>query len=1093
MILRDLFVLQPDTGDRQSEETCSSAPVQLCPSAALPQCSSAPVQLYPSAALPQCSSTPVQLYHASDMSSTSPMSTMTHVTLQHTEEDPEKKLEWSYIEWAENEGPGVCQAQTQTEGGAQTDRGGPEQSERGTQTDGGTQTERGTQTSSPLIMHIDLSRTHSRLRHSSLVDSEGLPAPFFHFDRQAPGRISTSPTLRRMRSTRRPQSEYQETAMSPTQSDYRDAAMSPTQEEPSPTAPLSPLSPLPPQSPLSPVPRIISPLALSGNMCQVQQHISSSGRQRTKSHRSKTFDNGITFPRPERHSLHLSLSTDFVFPDRSESKAFPWPLLPRLLSISCLLQAHLLSSVASCASSPGLPAPPLLASCASSPGLPAPPLLASCASSPGLLRLLSWSSCTSSPGLLRLLSWPSCTSSPGFPAPPLLASCASSPGLPAPPLLASCTSSPGLPAPPLLAFLHLLSWPSCTSSPGLPAPPLLASCASSPGLPAPPLLASCASSPGLPAPPLLASRSSITMRALTVDGSAVTRTDSSDTGPWEALFWGPLLCLPPSAPPLCPPPPLWGAPSPRSLQSPHNRGVWVCPCGCVPGVGVSQVWVCPCGCVPGVGVSQVWVCPCGCVPGVGVSQVWVCPCGCVPGVGVSQVWVCPCGCVPGVGVSQVWACPGCGCVRVGVFQVWVCSRCGRVPGVGVSQVWVCSRCGRVPGVGVSQVWVCSRCGCVPGVGVFVWACPRCGCVRVGVFQVWVCPCGRVPGVGVSQEKELSHSRLQERRRSSVVVSLPGLDVSPGDLFVSNGAAHLLNESTLSDSKKSKWPFSRRSTTKGKPQLGSASDVEKHLSSVQIQDWRNVDLQKYKEYCVAEFLMEQLQEGPASDPQIYKRQEAVWELFTSDLEGKVKWLDNYQKVKQLRDALVWLPVWEREKRAFVPENLKHLLKAVTLENLITHRSLLHDGKLLLTENTKLLDVYLFLFDEFLLITKIKRNKKRSAGPDQNPLRLPQNQELEQLLKENCSFTVVDQPLSLDRVQVKNIHQLNTTSGLPQSFIIMHQNRYQQCIGAFILQAPSETAKRVWMSKVEDAVSSLLKQDSQQLRLKSASLWLESSQI
>ena len=38
----------------------------------------------------------------------------------------------------------------------------------------------------------------------------------------------------------------------------------------------------------------------------------------------------------------------------------------------------------------------------------------------------------------------------------------------------------------------------------------------------------------------------------------------------------------------------------------------------------------------------------------------------------------------------------------------------------------------------------------------------------------------------------------------------------------------------------------------------------------------------------------------------------------NLEGQVKWLDNYRQVKQLRDALVWLPVWERDKRAFVPE-------------------------------------------------------------------------------------------------------------------------------------------------------------------------------
>lgn len=518
-----------------------------------------------------------------------------------------------------------------------------------------------------------------------------------------------------------------------------------------------------------------------------------------------------------------------------------------------------------------------------------------------------------------------------------------------------------------------------------------------------------------------------------------------------------------------------------------------------------------------------------------------------------------------------------------------------------------------------------------------------------------------------QESEHCCNRLQERRRSSVVVSLPGLDVSPGDLFVSNGAADILNGSNFSDTKKSKWPFSRRNTAKGKPQMGTVSDIEKYLSTAQIQDWRNSDLQKYKDYSLAEFLQDQSsQVSTASDPEGFKRQEAIWELFTSecvyfldqlmvlkevflatltdlqmrncltdvdpwrmfanlselclvsfsflnnllrvikntlessagggpallqllskafqesichcmqkyclnystallyldslkhredfgsyskwcerneqcrrlqlrdllvvplqrltryplllrniakrcqledetrglqaiveqvdtcicDLEGKVKWLDNYQMVKQLRDALVWLPVWERDKRAFIPENLKHLLKTVTLENLISHRSLLHDGKLVLTENTKLIDVYLFLFDEFLLITKIKRNKKRFSSSEQNPLRLPQNQELDQLLKDGCTFTVLDQPVSLDRLQLKNIA---STSGLPHSFIIMHQNRYQQCIGAFILQAASESAKREWMAKIEAAVTALLKLDSQQRRAKSSSLWLESSQI
>ncbi|KAM9814560.1 pleckstrin homology domain-containing family G member 7-like [Syngnathus typhle] len=136
-----------------------------------------------------------------------------------------------------------------------------------------------------------------------------------------------------------------------------------------------------------------------------------------------------------------------------------------------------------------------------------------------------------------------------------------------------------------------------------------------------------------------------------------------------------------------------------------------------------------------------------------------------------------------------------------------------------------------------------------------------------------------------------------------------------------------------------------------------------------------------------------------------------------------------------------------------QTVKHLLKAVTLENLISHRSLLHEGKLVLTENTKQIDVYLFLFDEFLLITKIKRNKK--------------NLELDQLLKEGCTFTVLDQPISLDRLRLRNIDQLNaSTSGLPHSFIITHQNRYQQCIGAFVLQADgliNPSTQLIWVEK------------------------------
>lgn len=207
------------------------------------------------------------------------MSTLKHVILQDKDQDVEKKkLGWSYIEWVENEvvTTGVANAQTQT------DLPAFEHKE--------------CQTSSPVIMHIDLTRTHSKLRHSSLVDTDGLVAPFFQFDRQAPGRISTSPTLRRMRSTRRPLTDTWDTVR-----------MESTLEEASPI------------NLLSPVHRVKSPLAVSplsdGEICPEHQPILSTGRQKTKSHRSKTFDNGIASEKEERHSTHPTHSKTFGYCD----------------------------------------------------------------------------------------------------------------------------------------------------------------------------------------------------------------------------------------------------------------------------------------------------------------------------------------------------------------------------------------------------------------------------------------------------------------------------------------------------------------------------------------------------------------------------------------------------------------------------------------------------------------------------------------------------------------------------------------------------------------------------------------------------------
>ncbi|NWW41734.1 PKHG7 protein, partial [Panurus biarmicus] len=67
----------------------------------------------------------------------------------------------------------------------------------------------------------------------------------------------------------------------------------------------------------------------------------------------------------------------------------------------------------------------------------------------------------------------------------------------------------------------------------------------------------------------------------------------------------------------------------------------------------------------------------------------------------------------------------------------------------------------------------------------------------------------------------------------------------------------------------------------------------------------------------------------------------------DLEGKVKWLDNFQKFRQLQEVIIWPQIWDRDKRFFVPECLKQNLRENGSENIFSSANrLLHEGRLML---------------------------------------------------------------------------------------------------------------------------------------------------
>ncbi|XP_069830322.1 pleckstrin homology domain-containing family G member 7 [Dendropsophus ebraccatus] len=503
----------------------------------------------------------------------------------------------------------------------------------------------------------------------------------------------------------------------------------------------------------------------------------------------------------------------------------------------------------------------------------------------------------------------------------------------------------------------------------------------------------------------------------------------------------------------------------------------------------------------------------------------------------------------------------------------------------------------------------------------------------------------------AQMKAFHQSRQFERRRSSVVLSIPGLEVFPGDLLVSDGASDYMYQAPWlpnSDAKKPKWPFSKKASfIKGKQK--QSYDLESCLSMFKVPDFTEYEFYNIKDKTWDEFRNIQTSENKQISSLNRKRQESIWELFTSectyflehllvlkmiflnalkhlqnndylldvdpvrlfanleelnqeslnfatsmlysiksrelgsessrslpladlltkyfkdnfclshqiyclnytsaiiyletlkqredfavyikwceqqeqcrrlhltdllvaplhrltryplllkniwrksndaaekvsiysmkekvessirDLEGRVKWLDKSQKFKQLQDVIVWPSLWERDKRFFIPEGLKNYFKDTNVETILSspNRQLLYEGRLTLTESTRLLDVYLLLFDDFLLITKIKRNKRKSSNMEACTMYPSLHPELQSILKEGGYCKVLDQPIPLDRLTVKSIDLFHVTVyGMKHAFLIQHENRYRQCISAFILQSNTESAKKMWISQLETAIS------------------------
>ncbi|XP_063679750.1 pleckstrin homology domain-containing family G member 7-like isoform X3 [Bolinopsis microptera] len=195
-------------------------------------------------------------------------------------------------------------------------------------------------------------------------------------------------------------------------------------------------------------------------------------------------------------------------------------------------------------------------------------------------------------------------------------------------------------------------------------------------------------------------------------------------------------------------------------------------------------------------------------------------------------------------------------------------------------------------------------------------------------------------------------------------------------------------------------------------------------------------------------------------------EAIQESLRS-LESKLATLQNFQRLQELDNILIWPKIDTIDKSIVIPEELKEIISEDQSTLCSDGRHILHAGALLLLENPKSSETYCFLFNDMLLIARTNSTMRKRY-----------NSKLEQLVSPSSSsdafdtsgglydpdqrYIVYKQPIALDETRVHDI----TTSpgGCRHCFAVTTYNRLKCCTGLYTFNAVSADNKRQWIEKL-----------------------------
>ncbi|PNF21116.1 Pleckstrin homology domain-containing family G member 7 [Cryptotermes secundus] len=187
---------------------------------------------------------------------------------------------------------------------------------------------------------------------------------------------------------------------------------------------------------------------------------------------------------------------------------------------------------------------------------------------------------------------------------------------------------------------------------------------------------------------------------------------------------------------------------------------------------------------------------------------------------------------------------------------------------------------------------------------------------------------------------------------------------------------------------------------------------------------------------------------------------VEENSIRELDDKMKWLKNFERLLEIQRNIVWPSVFELDPKIYVPEFLKPALTRQPCDRIIVspRRQIIIEGPLQIWDTGKPQEMFVVLFDDMLLITRRKKglSKKKSSLSENWASSCSRGSSASS--ESSMRYVVYKQPLSLDRFFIHDVTIPESAScRLEAAFVLVSLNRFQQVVTIHTFQAPSDQSK------------------------------------